>query len=86
MAHITSARASSIGEFGHGDRDLSQERLAQDSGVDRTTVSKIERKLLSPTLSSVPRWIGSRAALMKIVALRVLGAHGRLERLEVLGA
>ena len=31
-------------------RDLSQERLAERSGVDRTTVGKYERKVLSPTL------------------------------------
>jgi transcriptional regulator with XRE-family HTH domain len=35
------------------ERDLSQEKLAEVSDVDRTTVGKIERKKQSPTLLTV---------------------------------
>jgi transcriptional regulator with XRE-family HTH domain len=31
-------------------RGISQERLGYDAGIDRTMVSKIERKLANPTL------------------------------------
>ena len=31
-------------------RGLSQERLALESGVDRTVVSRLERRLINPTL------------------------------------
>jgi len=32
-------------------RDMSQERLGNDAGVDRTYVSRLERRLENPTLS-----------------------------------
>lgn len=31
-------------------RGISQERLALESGVDRTVVSRLERRLINPTL------------------------------------
>lgn len=32
------------------ERGISQERLALESGVDRTVVSRLERRLINPTL------------------------------------
>lgn len=33
------------------ERGISQERLALESGVDRTVVSRLERRLINPTIS-----------------------------------
>ncbi len=50
------------------ERNLAQERLALDAGVDRTVVSKIERQVSNPSLEILVKL----AVVLKVPVTRLL--------------
>jgi transcriptional regulator with XRE-family HTH domain len=72
-AHLAYGRA--LREF-RVEREISQERLALNAGVDRTFVSGIERGERNPTLATLLRLVGALDLPLSELALRA----ERLER------